>query len=116
MRKVSIKHGGGYDPKKGPKHPDNQDPTLETGTLYVNGSNLGPAERNLAAGTVEAGPHVAKRAAKSGSVAIVRIDRSPMNAKRWQLSLACGHDLWVTATRRPTKKTSKCATCAREVA
>lgn len=27
--KISIQRAGGYDPKLGPKHPANQDPTLE---------------------------------------------------------------------------------------
>jgi hypothetical protein len=27
--RVQLKHGGGYDPRKGRNHPDNQDPTLE---------------------------------------------------------------------------------------
>lgn len=35
---------------------------VEKGTLYVNGANLGPAERDPSTGVVEAGPHVAARA------------------------------------------------------
>lgn len=27
--KITITRAGGYDPSKGPRHPDNQDPTLE---------------------------------------------------------------------------------------
>jgi hypothetical protein len=34
----------------------------ERGTLFVNGSNLGPAERDPVTGNIEAGPHVTARA------------------------------------------------------
>lgn len=119
-----MRRAGGYDPKLGPKHPDNFDPTLEPiraprrrriekGTLYVNGSCLGPAERDPSTGNTELGPHITARAAKAGDIAVVRVDRSPMNPRRWELTLACGHTLWVTSGKRPSRKTSKCATCAR---
>lgn len=39
---------------------------------------------------------------------IERVDRSPMNPKRWCLELACGHEIWVTAARRPTHQTMEC--------
>ena len=35
---------------------------------------------------------------------IVRVDRSPLNPKRWCLMLECGHEEWVTATAKPKKK------------
>lgn len=86
---------------------------IEKGTAYVGGHNLGPAERDPRTGTIEAGPHVTQRAARAGAIAVLRIDRSPMNAKRWTLSLSCGHEVWVTATKKPARKTAKCPTCAR---
>ncbi len=33
---------------------------------------------------------------------LVRIDQSPMNALIWVLQLACGHDVYVTQTSRPS--------------
>ncbi len=39
---------------------------------------------------------------------VVRIDQSPMNAKRWCLELDCGHEVWITSTRRPTNKKFLC--------
>ncbi len=33
MRPIKIKRAGGYDPKLGPKHPANQDPTLVVSTF-----------------------------------------------------------------------------------
>ena len=33
MRPIKIKRAGGYDPKLGPKHPENQDPTLVKSTF-----------------------------------------------------------------------------------
>lgn len=86
---------------------------VEKGTSYVNGHNLGPAERDPTTGNIEQGPHVTRRAAIAGDIAVDRVDRSPMNAKRWTLSLACGHVIWVTSARKPARKTAKCTTCAR---
>lgn len=45
---------------------------------------------------------------------VVRIDRSPMNAQRWCLELACGHEKWVTARRRPAipAKPLRCERCS----
>lgn len=85
---------------------------IETGTLYVGGACLGPAERDPATGNIEAGPHVTARAAKSG-IAVVRVDRSPMNPARWCLTLACGHEVWVTSAQKPKRATSPCAKCPR---
>lgn len=82
----------------------------QTGTLYVGGSCLGPAERDPATGNIESGPHVTARAAVSG-MAVMRVDRSPMNPRRWSLTLACGHEVWVTSAQKPKRTTSPCATC-----
>ena len=37
---------------------------------------------------------------------------SPLNPRQWSLSLACGHEKWVTAKRKPAAKTAYCAKCA----
>jgi hypothetical protein len=39
---------------------------------------------------------------------VIRISQSPMNPLRWLIELGCGHDVWITATKRPTRKTMKC--------
>ena len=39
---------------------------------------------------------------------VVRVDRSPMNSGRWCLTLECGHEHWVTATRRPSASKFPC--------
>lgn len=36
MKTIKIKRAGGYNPKLGPKHPDNQDPTLIESALVAN--------------------------------------------------------------------------------
>lgn len=43
---------------------------------------------------------------------IIRIDRSPMNAKRWCLTLSCEHEWWVTSVRAPKARVFGCAKCA----
>jgi hypothetical protein len=43
--------------------------------------------------------------------AVVRVDRSPLNAGRWVLTLDCGHEQWVTSMRRPQRKTQLCSKC-----
>lgn len=86
--------------------------SIEKGTYYVNGHNLGPAERDPNTGNISLGPHITQRAARNGDIAVVRVDRSPMNAKRWVLTLSCGHEVWLTATKKPARKTSKCTRCA----
>ena len=86
-------------------------PKKQKGTMYVNGSCLGPAERDPATGNIEQGPHITRKHAASGDIAVVAVDRSPMNAKRWSLTLSCGHEVWVTSTRKPKTKTAKCAKC-----
>ena len=42
---------------------------------------------------------------------VVGIRQSPLNDHRWMLSLACGHELWVTAKRRPKRQTIRCSVC-----
>lgn len=34
---------------------------------------------------------------------VLRADRSPLNKKQWLCELACGHEQWVTATRKPVQ-------------
>lgn len=34
-------------------------------------------------------------------VRIVQATQSPLNAKRWLVELACGHECWVTRVRKP---------------
>lgn len=50
-------------------------------------------------------------ATKGVNRTVLRVDRSPMNEKRWSLTLSCGHEGWVTSGRRPAKKTAFCAVC-----
>lgn len=49
-------------------------------------------------------PKLAKKAVKSAKV-------SPLNPLRWSLDLECGHEVWVTAKRKPTAKTADCGPC-----
>jgi hypothetical protein len=42
---------------------------------------------------------------------VLEATQSPMNARRWSLSLECGHQTWVTSMRRPIAKTSRCRSC-----
>jgi hypothetical protein len=44
--------------------------------------------------------------------AVTRIDQSPMNRERWCLELECGHEVWVSAIRKPKAKTARCERCA----
>lgn len=43
--------------------------------------------------------------------AVVEVDRSPVNAARWCLTLECGHEIWVTSQRRPRRKEDFCSKC-----
>ena len=43
---------------------------------------------------------------------VIRITRSPLNARRWCCDLDCGHEVWVTGNRRPTSETLSCPECA----
>lgn len=42
---------------------------------------------------------------------IETVKQSPLNALRWCLQLDCGHDQWVTAKSRPTRRTIRCSRC-----
>jgi hypothetical protein len=42
---------------------------------------------------------------------VTRIDQSPMNKLRWCMQLECGHEVWVTASRKPKFKTERCERC-----
>ena len=48
---------------------------------------------------------------KQPVMTVQRADQSPMNAKRWCLLLSCGHEKWVTATRRPQRMKERCDQC-----
>ena len=50
--------------------------------------------------------------AKLSAVTVLRVDQSPLNARRWSLSLSCGHDEWVTSVKKPTRKTAQCSECS----
>ena len=43
---------------------------------------------------------------------ILRITQSPMNPSRWALDLECGHEAWMTAKSRPTRKFYSCLECS----
>ncbi len=48
---------------------------------------------------------------------IWRADQSPLNIRRWQLILACGHELWKTTARRPKAGARiRCQACADDAA
>lgn len=42
---------------------------------------------------------------------VVRIDRSPMNPKRWCFTLECGHEVWQSWTRKPKRTIMACDAC-----
>ncbi len=39
------------------------------------------------------------------------IRQSPLNEKQWNVELVCGHELWVTRSKRPTAKKFDCYRC-----
>lgn len=49
--------------------------------------------------------------AKQPRQKVVHTHRSPMNVKRWVLTLLCGHTEWVTSNSYPTRKTATCHHC-----
>lgn len=53
-----------------------------------------------------------KAAKKAHTKAVVRVDRAPLNAKRWCLQLSCGHDRWVTRSSKPKIQSHYCERCA----
>ena len=44
-------------------------------------------------------------------VPVVSVKQSPLNPARWCCGLQCGHDVWVTAKCRPTRKMLACERC-----
>ena len=54
-----------------------------------------------------------KAAKKAHTKDVFRVTQSPLNARRWCLSLYCGHEVWVTRHGRPKIKAHFCETCAR---
>lgn len=44
-------------------------------------------------------------------VTVQRVDRSPMNPRRWCLTLSCGHEVWVTAASKPKRMKAICPEC-----
>jgi hypothetical protein len=53
-----------------------------------------------------------KAAKKAHTKAVSRVDQSPMNPKRWCLTLTCGHEVWVTRSARPKIQAHFCEKCA----
>ncbi len=49
--------------------------------------------------------------AKAFERKVLGVTRSPMNSKRWMLTLECGHEVWVTSSRQPIREFSKCHAC-----
>jgi hypothetical protein len=43
--------------------------------------------------------------------AVTRVTQSPMNALRWVLDLACGHEAFVTSKSKPRRTKAKCEKC-----
>lgn len=43
---------------------------------------------------------------------VIHVKQSPLNPQRWCCDLDCGHDQWVTAKKRPTRKTLACDKCS----
>lgn len=42
---------------------------------------------------------------------VQRVTQSPMNPLRWSLTLNCGHEVWVTAKRKPQRMKVACERC-----
>jgi hypothetical protein len=57
-----------------------------------------------------------KAAKKLHTQAVMRVDQSPMNAKRWCLTLRCGHEAWVTRHGRPKLQGLFCERCSAQAA
>lgn len=45
----------------------------------------------------------------------VRVDQSPMNKERWCILYECGHEVWVTAKRKPGIKKRICQECDKKL-
>lgn len=67
------------------------------------------AERDANA-AASSGPDMARRSA-TGDIAVVHVAQSPMNPKRWCATLACNHEVWMTAAKRPMRKALPCSVC-----
>lgn len=46
-----------------------------------------------------------------GKQRVLRVKVSPLNPLQWNLSLNCGHDVWVTRKGRPSMKEIACERC-----
>jgi hypothetical protein len=42
---------------------------------------------------------------------ILRVTRSPLNPRRWELHLACQHHVWITQLTKPTRREMVCPVC-----
>ena len=51
------------------------------------------------------------RAEDAMRVIVTDVAQSPANPRRWFLETSCGHGVWVTARRRPTRRTVVCRVC-----
>ena len=47
---------------------------------------------------------------------VSRVDQSPMNPKRWCITMDCGHETWVTRERGKPKASGKafCEKCSKD--
>lgn len=43
---------------------------------------------------------------------VLSMKQSPLNGLQWNISLDCGHDVWITAKAKPQRKTLRCEKCA----
>lgn len=43
---------------------------------------------------------------------VSNVKQSPLNPRLWNLSLSCGHDLWMTAKGKPRRRLAHCPRCA----
>lgn len=107
--KVQVRRIGGYDPKLGPKHPDNQDPTLPPAWPSV-GDHVdyhsiigGPVTQHDL--VVRSGPQLMGRSwvvwltGKAGCVAVEACSRV---ATQRQPTLDDGTDFWIWCLRQLT--------------
>lgn len=42
---------------------------------------------------------------------VLKVTQAPLNKLQWCCSLHCGHDVWVTAKRRPKGQNLACPKC-----
>jgi hypothetical protein len=43
--------------------------------------------------------------------AVSNVKQSPLNPLQWNLTLSCGHDLWVTSKGKPRRRKARCPKC-----